>query len=455
MVVSRSGQPSENAQLAVGEELQQENENAQTLNHNTEEQLAADQSKTRNTAASVPVPSMVVTPRSVRGTNAANHVGAEPSSDLEHVRTLPPNMAVSPVSYLVHQSNEENAKLNPVLDTLNSVHGPSAPNHVQAVYRSEQGNVMLLDGLVLSIARILGLHTRRENVKLSLVPSTVCGVHGLHGALVPSRAAKDRRQRAEYATRHPHNMEEPNVQATTPSKLCVRSNRVQFMVDGLSGTIGELAVKAVAEENKFEPVSAATRHQNTVERHAQAWPQTHVHATRTSVPSMEVGLSGACGENVRSHVGVDERTDFDDAPTPHPNMVVNDAQEHQSKRNNVGPSNVRSMENGVNIQHTVLVRRVVVGVQLPVTDIVTHLHPSTTVAIVQAPPSRQSNVTPTTALLTANTHHGPNGQPALHHVVEVPRPETESAHHQNMEAKVAKFLDTRLTNKNVTQLCVQ
>lgn len=398
---------------------------------------------------------MVDTPRSVRGTNAQNLVGAEPSSDLEPVRTLPPNTAVSPVSYSVHPSNEENAKLSPVLDTPNSVRGPSAPNPVQAVYRSERGNVMLLDGLVLSIARISDLHTRRENVKLSLVPSTECGVHGLHGANVPSRAAKDRRRRAEYATPHPHNMEGPSVQDTTPSKLSVRSNRVQFMVDGPSGMTGVLAVKAVAEENKFEPVSAATRHQNTAERHAQAWPQTHVHATRTSVLSTEVGRSGVCGENVLSHAAADERTDFDVAPTPHPNMVVNDAQEHQSKRNNAEPSNVRSTEDGVNIQHTVLVRRAVEVVQLPASDIVIHLHPSTTVALVQAPPRRRSNVTPTTALLTANTQHGPNGQPALFPAAGVPRPETESAHHRCMEAKVAKFLDTPLTNKNVTQLCAQ
>jgi len=170
---------------------------------------------------------------------------------------------------------------------------------------------------------------------------------------------------------------------------------------------------------------------------------------------MEVGHSGVCGESVVSHAVVDEHTDFDVVQTPHPNMVVNDAQEHQSKRNNAEPSNVQSTEDGVVIQHTVLVLRVVEEVLPPVTDIVTHLHPSTTASTVLALHSRQRNATLTTVLLMEHTHLGLNGQHVVFHAVEVLKPETESAHHPNMEAKVAKSLDTPLTNVNVTQHCVQ
>jgi len=226
---------------------------------------------------------MVGTPPSERGTNVPNHVVEEPRSDPEPVQILLHNMAVSPVSYSVHPSNEENAKLNPVLDTPSSVLGPSAPNHVQAVYRRGRGNVMLPDGQVLSIVRISDHRTRQENVKLSPVPSTVFGVLGLHGPHVPSRVAKDRRRRAECATTHPHSTVATNVQDTTPLKLYVKSNHVQSMVDGHNGTTGVLAVRAAAVENKSEPVSAATRHRNTAERHAQGQVRTHVLATRTSV----------------------------------------------------------------------------------------------------------------------------------------------------------------------------
>jgi len=212
---------------------------------------------------------MEVTQSSVNGTNARNHAEEELKSEPEPAPTPSLNTVDFHVWFSDLPSSEGNVKLNPVLDTPSLDLGLLAPNPAQVVSKNEQGNATHLDGLVLSTAPTSDPPTKPENAKPNPAPSTETGERGHHGPNVRNPVVKDPRQRAENATAHHHNMEDSNVQDTTPLKLYVRSNLVQFMEVGHSGLNMVLAVRPVVAENKYEHVSAPTPHPNTVVRHVQ------------------------------------------------------------------------------------------------------------------------------------------------------------------------------------------
>jgi len=269
MVASPSGPDSANAPFHAEEERKHGNENAPTPNLNTEVSPAQDQPKIRRNVTHNTAPLMEVTQRSVNGTNVQNHAVGELKSEPEPAPTPHPSTVENLVWFSALPSNEENAKLNHVLDTPSLDPGLHAPNHAQVVSKNEQENVTHLAGQVLSTARILDPHTKPESVRLNPAPSTVCGGPGHHGPNVPSPVVKDQRPKAECATTPHHNMEATSAQDTTPSKLCVRSNPVLFTEVGLSGLSMELVVRAVVEENKYEHANAPTPHPNTVAKLAQ------------------------------------------------------------------------------------------------------------------------------------------------------------------------------------------
>lgn len=342
-----------------------------------------------------------------------------------------------------------------MLDTLNSDHGRNAPSPAQVVYRRGQGNVMLLDGQVLSIAHISDLPTKPANVKLNPAPSTDIGDRGHHGLLVPGRAEEDRRQSRENAILPHHNLAEENVQDTIPSKLYVRSNHVLFMEDGHNGMSGEHAARAVEVESNNEHVNAPTLRPNMVADNALVSESTPEPATQNSVPSMVDGQSGACGGHAPRHAVADEHTDYVDAPNHHPSMEVKDVQVHQYNLNNVEPSSARSTEDGVRTLHTALVPRPVVAEPLQAFATATTLLPSTTDFPALEQHSRPKHATRSTVLSMENTPHGRNGHSAASPVVVEHRPETASAHLPNTVVKDAKFLAMPQTNENATRNCVR
>jgi len=342
-----------------------------------------------------------------------------------------------------------------VLDTLSSDHGRNAPSPAQVVYRRGQGNVMLLDGQVLSIAHISDLPTKPANVKLNPAPSTDIGDRGHHGQLVPSHADEDRRRSRENAIHPHHNMAEENVQDTIRSKLYVRSNHVLSMEDGHNGMNGEHAARVVEVESNNEHVNAPTLRPNMVADNALVSESTPEPATQNSVPSMVDGQSGACGGHAPRHVVVDEHTDYVDAPNHHPSMEVKDAQVHQYNLNNVEPSSARSTEDGVRTLHTALVPRPVVVEPLQAFATATTLLPSTTDFPALEQHSRPKHATRSTVLRMEDTPHGRNGHSAASPVVVELRPETASAHLPDTVVKDAKFLVMPQTNENATRNCVR
>jgi len=167
------------------------------------------------------VPSMVDTLTSLYGTNAQRVAAVEPRSEPELAQHPLPNMVVSPVVSSAHQSNEGNAKLNPVPDTPSSDLGLDAARDAQVVFKRERENATHLDGEELSIAHTLVHPTKPENAKPSRAPSTEDGVPGPHGAPVPNPVVKDREQRPESATILRHNLVEDLVEDTITSRLHV------------------------------------------------------------------------------------------------------------------------------------------------------------------------------------------------------------------------------------------
>lgn len=258
------------------------------------EQPAIPRSAVPNT-----VPSMVDTQTSVNGTNAQRVAAEEPRSEAERARNQLPNMVVSPVSCSGHQSNEENAKLNPAPDTPSSELGLNAASHAQVVSKGERENATHLDGKELSIAHTLDHPTKPESAKPSRAPSTETGVPGPLGAPAPNPVVKDRKQRAVFATLPLLSMADDLVADTITSRLPAMSKHAQFMEDGHNGTNGVLVVRSVVVENKSEHVNAATPPPNTVAVSAQEREPGLEPATQTSAPLMADGPNGACGENVQ------------------------------------------------------------------------------------------------------------------------------------------------------------
>jgi len=170
---------------------------------------------------------------------------------------------------------------------------------------------------------------------------------------------------------------------------------------------------------------------------------------------MVVGHSGECGDLVQNHVEGDALTDYDDAQTQVPNMVVTDVQVPLSKPNNVEQSSARSTEAGVLTQASANVPFHAEVVPKKASDTATHPHPSTTVSHVLEPHPKPNSATPTPVQSMVNTPHGLNGQHAATHAVAAPKPETENAHHPNTAAKDARSSATPSTNVNATLSCVQ
>jgi len=430
-------------------------ENVPTLNLSTVVRHAQVQPKTQRSVAPDPVPLMVVTLPSVCGTNVARVVEVAVRSAHERAPTLHLNMVDFHVLYSVLLWNEENVKLNPVLDTPSLDPGQSAPSPAQVAPRREQGNVMHLDGLVLSIAHISDPLTKLANVKPNRVLSTVTGDRGHHGPFVPSRVVRDQRQRAECATLHHPSMEVSSVQDTTPSKLCVRSNPVPFMEGGRSGTNGEPVPRVVGAANKNEHVNAPILRPNMVEERVLVQLLNRERVTHSSVPSMVVGLHGECGGNVQKVVVGDALTDYDNVPNPPPSTVVNDVQVPPSKPNNVEQSSVRSMEVGARTLPSVLVPRPVEVERPPVTATATNLHPSTTDSLALEHHPNRRPATHITVLSTAHTLLGQSGRSAVTAVEVDNKPETASAHHPSTEVKDVRCSVMLQMNESATPSCVQ
>lgn len=189
-------------------------------------------------------------------------------------------------------------------------------------------------------------------------------------------------------------------------------------------------------------------------RNVQEMRVSHVTATANTVPLMVAGPSGQCGGNARRVVVVDEPTEPDNAQHHRPNMVGTDAQEHQSKLNNVEPSNVQSTVDGPDTLVGEVVRRHVEVEFQQVSDIVLRHHLNTTVVHVMVSEQKQRNVTFNLVLLMENTHSGPNGQLAVLPVMVEPKPETESVLHPNMEVKDVLCSVMQLTHVNAIPILV-
>jgi hypothetical protein len=276
-----------------------ENENVLIPNHSMEANHVLEQPRIPRSVVPNTVPSMVDTQTSLYGTNAQRAAAEEPRSEPEHAQHPLPNMVVSPVASSAHQSNEENAKLNPAPDTPSSDLGLDAARDAQVVFKRERENATHLDGEELSTAHTLDHPTKPENAKPSRAPSTEGGVPGPHGAPVPNPVVKDREQRPESAITPHHSLVEDLVVDTITSRLPAMSNHAQFMEGGHNGTNGVLAARAVVVENKSEHVNAATQPPNMVAVNAQEQEARLEPATQNSAQLMADGLNGVCGENVQ------------------------------------------------------------------------------------------------------------------------------------------------------------
>jgi len=203
-------------------------------------------------------------------------------------------------------------------------------------------------------------------------------------------------------------------------------------------------------ENNSEHVNAATHHPNMEVRNVQEMRVSHVTATLSTVPLMAAGPSGQCGGNARRVVVVDEPTEPDNAQHHRPNMVGTDAQEHQSKQNNVEQSNVQSTVDGLDTLDGEVVQRLVEVEFQQVSDIVLHHHLNTTVVHALVNEQKQRNVTFNLVLLMGNTQPGPNGQLAVLPAMVEPKQETDSVLHPNMEVKDVLCSVMQLIHVNAT-----
>lgn len=346
-------------------------------------------------------------------------------------------------------------RLNRVHDTLNLDHGQLAQRAVLVVYRNEQELVMHQDGKEEWTARILDLISRREYVKLNLALSMETGDHGHHGVIAVKRVVLERNGNQENVTTPSHNLEERDVQDTIRFTPIVISSHVQSTVDGPTTDHGYLAINLVEEVFKRRSENVPTQNQDTEERNAQV-PQSQLgHVTLTIAQSMEVGRNGECGENAARLVVVEGLTECDLVPSHHPNMAESVAQEHQSKPNNVAPSNVQSMVTGMHLALILPVLNRAVLVNKSVPDIVMHQLLNTTVSLAQVLPRRAGHVTQNHAPFMVST---PTGLDSVHvrTPVEVEaRLDTEHAYHRNMAAILAVYLVALMTCGNATPTCAQ
>jgi hypothetical protein len=250
-------------------------------------------------------------------------------------------------------------------------------------------------------------------------------------------------------------MEAKNVQDTTQSKLFAKSNLAPSMVDILNGVTLEPVPNLVEVEPRRVNVPVPTPHQNMVEENALVLQSTHSPVTLKTARSMVDGQHGLCGDRVLNHVVVDEHTDNEDVPIQNQCMAEICAQVLQSRRNNVEPSHAQSMVDGPTMELSEVVHRHAVEVNKWLFDIVTTQHQCTMETPAQDPIKRYNPVTPKTAQLMVNTHHGNHGVSARTVVEAVPKLVHEHAHHPSMEVKDAKCSGMPPIPGNATLNCVQ
>jgi len=133
-------------------------------------------------------------------------------------------------------------------------------------------------------------------------------------------------------------------------------------------------------------------------------------------------------------------------------MEETDAQVLPSKQNNVEQSNVQSTVDGPDTLHGDLAPRLVEAVSQPVSDIVQNHHQNTMDDLVKVKDQKRRNVTLSTVPLMEFTQDGLNGQLAVLLVEVELRPETENAHHPDMEEKAVWCSEMQLILENATPM---